>query len=121
MARIQLAESARVAGKKGFSLISDEKFRELYALLLQCGMLDERLGPLRGYERWPRREAASAGVAACLRRGDTVTATPRGVLAGYLQNGSIHARAGAADEPMKHLAAAAGDALRHKLEKLGNV
>lgn len=121
MARIQPAQSARVAGKKGFSLISDGKFRELYALLLQCGMLDERLRSLREYERWPGREAATASVAACLRRGDTVTPTPRGALAGYLQNGTIHLRPGAADEPLGHVAAAAGDALRHKLEKLGHL
>lgn len=119
MTRNESAESARVAGKKGFSLITDEKFRELYALLLQCKMLDERLRPGPKYERWPGREAAAAGVAACLRRGDSVTPTPRGVLAGYLQYGSLAAPA--AGVPVSHLAAATGDALRHKLEKLDHV
>lgn len=121
MDRIQSAESARVAGKKGFSLISDEKFKELYALLLQCKMLDERLRPLPCYERWAGREAATASVAACLRQGDSVTQTPRGVLAGYLQYGEIHLPASAVGDPASSLAAATGDALRHKLEKQGHV
>lgn len=121
MDRIKSAESARVAGKKGFSLITDEKFKELYALLLQCEMLDERLLAGSACERWRGDEAATAGVAACLRRGDSITPTPRGVLAGYLQHGTINPQACAAGNAMEHLASAAGDALRQKLEKLGHV
>lgn len=120
MNRIKSSESARVAGKKGFSLISDEKFRELYALLLQCEMLDERLRAGSAYEPWPGREAATAGVAACLRRGDSITPTPRGILASYLQHGAINLQACAAGDAMEHLATATGDALRQKLMRLGH-
>lgn len=120
MNRMKTAEAARVAGKKGFSLISDAKFRELYAALLQCNMLDERLASRRGYERWAGREAATAGVAACLCSGDTVTPTPRGTLAGYLQHGTLTGITAPA-APDSHFAAAAGDALRHKLEKQSHI
>lgn len=121
MDRIKSAESARVAGKKGFSLISDEKFKELYALLLQCEMLEERLFAGAACERWPGRDATTAGVAACLRRGDSITLTPRGALASFLQHGATNPKARAAAGPIEHLAAATGDALRQKLEKQGHV
>lgn len=121
MDRIKSAESARIAGKKGFSLITDEKFKELYALLLQCEMLDERLLYGSTCERWPGREATTAGVAACLRGGDSITPTTRGVLARYLQHGAINLQASGAGRPIEDLATATGDALRQKLEKLGNV
>jgi TPP-dependent pyruvate/acetoin dehydrogenase alpha subunit len=114
------AQAARVAGKNGFSLISDEKFRELYAALLQCRMLDQRLRTGRGYERWIGREACTAGVIACLRSGDSVTPSPRGLLAGYLQGGSLMLARARASAVSAHLAAATGDGLRHKLERQGN-
>ncbi|MGC1360996.1 MAG: thiamine pyrophosphate-dependent enzyme, partial [Silvibacterium sp.] len=113
-------QAARVAGKNGFSLISDGTFRELYAALLQCKMLDERLQTTDGYEGWAGREASTAGVITCLQSGDSVTPTPRGQLANYLQNASLTPRR-AASSAMTHLAIATGDALRHKLEGLGNI
>jgi TPP-dependent pyruvate/acetoin dehydrogenase alpha subunit len=121
MTRNTTTQAARVAGKKGSSLISDGKFRELYAALLRCSMLDERLPTSSSYERWIGREATSAGVVACLGTGDSVTPTRRGVLAGYLQNGSLIAAYTTAPKPIAPLATATGDALRHKLERMGNV
>ena len=121
MTGTKTAQAAQVAGKNGFSLISDEKFRELYAALLQCRMLDQRLKSGRSYERWPGREACTAGVIACLRSGDSVTASPRGLLAGYLQNGSLMQPHVAASTATARLAAATGDGLRHKLDKQGNI
>jgi TPP-dependent pyruvate/acetoin dehydrogenase alpha subunit len=121
MTGIKTTQPARVAGKNGFSLISDEKFRELYAALLQCRMLDDRLPASTTYERWTGREAGTAGVIACLRPGDFVTPTPRSLLASYLQNDSLPLRHGAALTAAAHLAAATGHALRHKLENLGNI
>lgn len=121
MTGIKTTQSARVAGKNGFSLISDEKFRELYAALLQCRMLDERLRTNTGYERWVGREAGSAGVAACLHSGDSVASTPRGLLASYLLNASLPPAGKTATTTTGQLAAATGDALRHKLEKHGNI
>ncbi|MGC2160371.1 MAG: thiamine pyrophosphate-dependent enzyme [Silvibacterium sp.] len=121
MTGIKTTQAARVAGKNGFSLISDETFRELYAALLQCRMLDERLQAGKSYERWTGREAGTAGVAACLRAGDSVTPSPRGLLAGYLQNGSLVPMRGAALSAMAHLTAATEEGLRHKREKLGHI
>lgn len=116
-----IQSSARVAGKNGFSLITDDTFRELYAALLKCRMLDERLRTSASFEQWAGREAASAGVATCLRSGDSVTLTPRALLAGYLLSNSITHRPDAAIAPFAQLAAAAADASRHKLEGLGNI
>jgi Dehydrogenase E1 component len=121
MTGIKTTQAARVAGKNGFSLISDEKFRELYSALLQCKMLDSRLRAGKSYERWAGREACTAGVIACLRSGDSVTLTSRGLLAGYLQNDSLMPTRGMTSSSTAPLAAATGDALRHRLEKLGNV
>lgn len=112
---------AKVAGKNGFSLISDETFRKLYADLLQCRMLDERLRIEPGYEQWSGREACTAGVVTCLRSGDSVALTPRGLLAGYLLNNVIANGRNAAIAPAAQLAAATADATRHRLEGLGNI
>jgi TPP-dependent pyruvate/acetoin dehydrogenase alpha subunit len=116
-----IQSSARVAGKNGFSLISDDTFRELYAALLKCRMLDERLRVTPNYEQWAGREAGSAGVVTCLRFGDSVALTPRGLLAGYLLSGSFPLARNGAVTPARQLAAATADARRHKLECLGNI
>jgi hypothetical protein len=117
----KIQSSARVAGKNGFSLITDDTFRELYAALLKCRMLDERLRTSASFEQWAGREAASAGVATCLRSGDSVALTPHALLAGYLLSNSITHRRNAAIAPSAQLAAAKADASRHKLEGLGNI
>lgn len=109
-----------LAGKRGFSLITDGKFRQLYSALLQCDMLDQRLGSAEAYEPWVGQFAASAAVAACLRRGDAVSPTPGGLLAGFLHSGAI-TLANSAARPATQLAAANKDALRRKLEKSGSV
>ena len=119
MTGLKTTQAARVAGKNGFSLISDGTFRELYAALLQCKMLDERLQTTDGYEAWEGREASTAGVITCLRSGDSVTPTPRGQLANYLHASLTSRRA--ASSAMTHLAIATGDALPHKLEGLGHI
>lgn len=114
-------EAAQVAGKNGFSLISVEKFRQLYANLLQCAMLDDRLGSMAGYIRWAGRKAGTAGVAGCLRSGDSVMPTPHGLLACYIHGGSPLPVHGKAPTTIAQLAAATGEALRHKLEKRGDI
>lgn len=121
MNRKEKAQAARVAGKRSLPLISDETFRELYAALLKCRMLDERLASDAGYERWRGREAVTAGITACLRAADCVTSSPRGVLATLLQNGLTAAGRRASVASTIPLATATGDALRHKLEKKGGV
>lgn len=108
-----------VAGKKGFSLISDEKFRQLYAALLQCRMLDTRLSATPAYDAWLGCEASSAAVSCCLRRTDTVIPTPRATLANYLHTGSLPAPS--APGPAAHFAAATEAAVRHKRENRGGL
>jgi TPP-dependent pyruvate/acetoin dehydrogenase alpha subunit len=121
MTGLKTTQSASVAGKNGFSLISDEKFREIYGALLQCRMLDDRLRINAGYERWAGREAGAAGVIACLRSSDSITLTPRSLLASYLHEGSLALVRRGTSTATRQLAAATGDALRHKLENLGNI
>lgn len=121
MTATKTTQVARVAGRNGFSLISDDKFREIYSALLQSRMLGELLRPDSVYERWAGVEARTAAVVACLRAGDSVTATPRGVLASYLLNNALPSSGKTSHHPTRQLAAATGNALRHKLEKLGNV
>ena len=116
-----IQSSARVAGKNGFSLITDDTFRELYAALLKCRMLDERLRTSAGYEQWAGREAASAGVVTCLRPGDSVAFTPRALLAGYLLNNATPQVGNTATAPAAQLSASTADASRHRLEGLGNI
>ncbi|HUY80899.1 MAG TPA: thiamine pyrophosphate-dependent enzyme [Acidobacteriaceae bacterium] len=114
--------AARVAGKNGFSLIPDDKFREMYAALLRCSMLDTQLRPRADYTPWTGCRAGTAGVVTCLRAGDAVTPTPRGALAGYLHHGKLDLQANdAASGAVSQLATATGDALRHKLENRGSV
>lgn len=113
-------QSPALAGKRGFSLIPDEKFRQLYAALLQCEMLDQRLRSIKAYEPWTGREAASAAISACLRRSDTIAPTPRGLLAGYLHS-DVLAFTGAPISPAKQFATANQDALRLKRESRGGV
>ena len=120
MTATNTTHSPSVAGKKGSSLISNEKFRQIYAALLQCETLDQRLRSspqsASSYESWIGCKASSAAVAACLRRGDTVVATPRGLLANYLHLGSLGG-AGKKRSPREQLAAANADAFAHKLKK----
>lgn len=108
-----------VAGKKGFSLISDEKFRQLYAALLQCRMLDTRLSATPGHDAWLGREASSAAVSCCLRRADTIITAPRAALASYLHTGSLPASPRTSDSA--HFPAATEAALRHKVENRGGL
>jgi TPP-dependent pyruvate/acetoin dehydrogenase alpha subunit len=114
-------QAARVVGKNGFSLISDETFRQLYAALVQCKMLDEQLQAQASYEPWPGREASTAGVAVCLRPGDSITPTPRSLLADYLHSGLLSSSFTAVRETAEQLIAASCDALRHKIESSGNI
>lgn len=110
-------QSANISGKYGISLIGDEKFRELYAALLQCRILDQLLQADTRHQQWTGREASTAGVTACLRSGDSVTPTPHGLLAGYLQHGVLASSFTANPNPTEQLSAAARDAQRLKLER----
>ncbi|HTV04661.1 MAG TPA: thiamine pyrophosphate-dependent enzyme [Acidobacteriaceae bacterium] len=114
------SHAARVAGKNGSSLISDRKFRDMYAALLQCSLLDAHLRTLAGYEAWTGRLAGTAGVVTCLRTDDSIALTPRGVLATFLLHGSL-ALPKTTSSTASHLASTTGEAQRHKLEMRGGI
>jgi TPP-dependent pyruvate/acetoin dehydrogenase alpha subunit len=71
--------AAAVAGKNGCSLISNEKFRQLYATLLKYRLLEERLcpGSVDGSDGGLIMAAGAVGVALDLEREDTLVLTPR--------------------------------------------
>ncbi|HUA91790.1 MAG TPA: thiamine pyrophosphate-dependent enzyme [Terracidiphilus sp.] len=78
-------------GEKGFSLISDEKLRALYAAMLQCRMLEKQVrslvpGKQRAALQSRGREASAAGVILDLLPGDALCA-PSGDLASRLLKG----------------------------------
>lgn len=114
-------QSANISGKHGVSLIDKEKFRDIYAALLQCRILDELLHEDNRYQRWTGREACTAGIAACLRSGDSVTPTPHGLLAGYLQNGILESSFTTNPSPIEQFATAVCHAQRLKLHPNGNM
>jgi len=81
---------AAVAGKNGHSLISSRKFRDLYAALLRCEMLEERVASLSAKGT---QSAIAAGVSLTLdlEREDTVVLTPRTLAAGLVKGVPVHA------------------------------
>jgi TPP-dependent pyruvate/acetoin dehydrogenase alpha subunit len=76
---------AAVSGKNGYSLISSGKFRQLYAALLKCELLEERLGSLSSSNGTQHPTAAAVGVTLDLERDDTVVFNPRTVAANIVK------------------------------------
>jgi pyruvate dehydrogenase E1 component alpha subunit len=79
------AAPASPPGDDSFSLISNEKLLELYAAMLNCSLIQERVSLLAGNEQRAEfdgggHQASAAGVAAGLLSGDALSA-PRGDLA----------------------------------------
>jgi TPP-dependent pyruvate/acetoin dehydrogenase alpha subunit len=66
--------AAAVAGKNGHSLISGEKFRQLYASLLKYELLEEHLG---SSSTGADGAAGAVGITLDLEREDTVVLSPR--------------------------------------------
>jgi TPP-dependent pyruvate/acetoin dehydrogenase alpha subunit len=130
---------------EGFSLISDEKLMALYADLLKCRMIEERLPPgrpgspsVRGYE------AGTVGVAIDLGPEDAVCSPNRGLVTGFGNGAAIdslllwsgaalplngshpalsgHRNGASSPEPgQAHTRAAIGAALANKTRKNGKV
>ena len=75
---------AAVAGKNGYSLISSKKFRQMYAALLQCELLEERLGGLL-LNGTGSAIAAAVGLTLDLEREDTIVLSPRTLGAGLVK------------------------------------
>src|SRR5271156_690944 len=79
--------AADVAGKNGHSLISNEKFRQLYAALLKYELIEEHLRstPTNGTEDDRGYFAGAVGVMLDLERDDTVVLSPRTQAVGYVK------------------------------------
>jgi TPP-dependent pyruvate/acetoin dehydrogenase alpha subunit len=126
--------------QNGFSLISNEKLLQLYATMLKCRMLEERIRSLRKKSKLQGnavamgQEAAAAGVILNLGPEDTIAPLPGDVIAGFIKGVPLNEIfAGLrAPVPMCHaplhvlpacsslptqLALAAGVALAGKMEK----
>lgn len=119
MTGTDITPSANVAGKNGFSLISDRKFKELYANLLQCCLLDRQLQKKKTYEQWAGREAGTAAVVACLSSGDTIVPTQRGTLASHLHHRRF--THDTTSDAITELIAGTAEALRHRLQKQNSI
>jgi hypothetical protein len=107
--------SAAANGKNGHTLISDEKFRQLYALAIRLHVMGERDGAPRG-----RRDAALAGVAADLRDDDVLIAKRQPQIAARLHAGvpealqSVRSESSASlrEDIIEAISGAAGDCMR---------
>ena len=79
--------TADVAGKNGHSLISSQKFRQLYAALLKYELLGEHLRSIcaNGAEAGQGQFAGAVGVMLGLERDDTVVLSPRTHAVGYVK------------------------------------
>jgi TPP-dependent pyruvate/acetoin dehydrogenase alpha subunit len=79
--------AAAVAGKNGSSLITNEKFRQLYTTLLKYHLLEERLssGSVDSSNGAQSQAAAAVGVALDLGRDDTVVLTPRSFVTQFVK------------------------------------
>jgi TPP-dependent pyruvate/acetoin dehydrogenase alpha subunit len=143
------ARSAAVAGKNGHSLISEEKFRQLYSMLLKYELLEQRLhsgganGRSASKQDAPRSAAGAVAVVLDLEREDTAVVTGRNLLAAMVKGVPArevlhHANANGNGRPATgypganvltpasstisaQLGLATGAALAHKLEKNGRV
>jgi hypothetical protein len=81
--------SAELAGHQGFSIISNEKLRQLYISMVKCRLLAERLRALGGQGNLcaaAGNEAAAVGVLAGLLPEDAVAAVPGDLIVRFLHN-----------------------------------
>ncbi len=82
------AAAAVVAGKNGHSLISSEKFRQLYAALVKCELLETRLGSSSSSTNGA---AGAVGITLDLERDDTVVLSPRTFAANFIKGVPLRA------------------------------
>ena len=95
MTRTNEQSAAALAGKPGFSIISNEKLLQLYTAMLKCRALEERVqllfprNKLTGNRGSASREAIAVGVALDLLPEDTVAASPDDLVVNFIWN-EIH-------------------------------
>jgi TPP-dependent pyruvate/acetoin dehydrogenase alpha subunit len=81
--------AAQLAGHQGFSIISDEKLRQLYLSMVKGRLLAERLrsfGGQDGRDAGAGHEAAAVGVLAGLLPEDAVGTAPGNLIVRFLRN-----------------------------------
>lgn len=118
--------AAAMAGKNGHSLISAEKFRQLFDALVASQLLNEHLRVCGMAAPAPHREAGPAGLVLDLRPDDTIllpstTHFAHRVKGAPLQPLLHQTPAAPAGPLLKRLAHAAAVALTNKLEKNGAI
>jgi pyruvate dehydrogenase E1 component alpha subunit len=92
MTRTKEQSAAALAGKPGFSIISNEKLLQLYAAMVKCRALEERVqilfsrSKLNGKGSVVSREAVAVGVALDLLPEDTVAASPGDLVVNFICN-----------------------------------
>jgi TPP-dependent pyruvate/acetoin dehydrogenase alpha subunit len=91
------AEAVEPNGKKGFSLISDEKLLQLYSTMLKCRMMEERARILfkqskfsGNYYAAVGQEAAAVGTAIDLLPGDTIGPSHRDFITNFIKGAPLH-------------------------------
>jgi pyruvate dehydrogenase E1 component alpha subunit len=91
MTRTNEQSAAALAGKPGFSIISNEKLLQLYATMVKCRALEERVqilfphSKLTGKRVTNSQEAVAVGVALDLLPEDTVAASPGDLIVNFIQ------------------------------------
>jgi TPP-dependent pyruvate/acetoin dehydrogenase alpha subunit len=91
MTRTKEQSAAALAGKPGFSIISNEKLLQLYATMVKCRALEERVqilfprSKLTGKHGSVSREAVAVGVAFDLLPEDTIAASPGDLIVNFIQ------------------------------------
>jgi TPP-dependent pyruvate/acetoin dehydrogenase alpha subunit len=90
--RVKEPATQKSAEKNGHPLISDAKFKQLYAMMLKCRMLDEKARVLfqrsnintNGHTA-PGWEATAVGIAIDLRPEDTIGLSHRGFMTSFIK------------------------------------
>jgi pyruvate dehydrogenase E1 component alpha subunit len=91
MTRTKEQSADALAGKPGFSIISNEKLLQLYAAMVKCRALEERVqilfprSKLTGKRGSANREAVAVGVTIDLLPEDTVAASPGDLIVNFIQ------------------------------------
>ena len=92
MTRTKEQSAAALAGKPGFSIISNEKLLQLYTAMVKCRALEERVQILfprnkfTGKRGFVSQEAIAVGIALDLLPEDTVAASPGDLVVNFIWN-----------------------------------
>lgn len=133
--KAERAAAAALAANNGFSLISSQKLLQLYALMLKCRMIEERMRTLMEpgkrdgwYTAVAGREAAIAGAAIDLLPEDSVVSSPNHFLVDFIKGlplnrviAGLSLRSTDRETSGDQLTEAAGVAQCNKVKKNGKI